>query len=155
MTSQETVEVQALYDGVRRLLDTEDEQGRVGNCTHGVYLFYDYDGEPIYVGQTKAANQGLRIRRHLHKVPAAPVAFAMSVLDPSQVSDIRPGEMWPFWCLVFAKKDEVTDKLGGAEYTVYQHGIAGFRVQNNPERSGDSTDRPDCASSVSAWRNSS
>ena len=31
----------------------------IGNSRWGVYAFYDYDGEPIYVGQT---NESLRVR---------------------------------------------------------------------------------------------
>lgn len=51
MTINETDDVAALYEGVKRILDRQDGQGRkVGDCKYGVYLFYDYDGEPIYVG---------------------------------------------------------------------------------------------------------
>lgn len=53
--SGEPLEVSQLYAGVRRLLDATTSDGRkVGDCRHGVYLFVDYDGEPIYVGQTRA-----------------------------------------------------------------------------------------------------
>lgn len=37
---------------------------RLGNFKFGVYAFYDYDGEPIYVGQTNE-KLSTRIRRHL------------------------------------------------------------------------------------------
>ena len=36
---------------------------RLGKCV-GVYAFYDFDGEPIYVGQT-TEDFGTRIGRHL------------------------------------------------------------------------------------------
>lgn len=53
-TSGEPLEVSQLYAGVRRLLDATTSDGRIaGDCQHGVYLFVDYDGEPIYVGQTR------------------------------------------------------------------------------------------------------
>jgi len=72
MTARETAEVSALYAGVRRILDTEDDQGRkVGDCRCGVYLFYDYDAEPIYVGQT---------RESLQSPCSEPVDNAVSVL---------------------------------------------------------------------------
>lgn len=47
-------DVEALYEGVVRILDTKwgDTDWKVGDCKSGVYLFYDYDEEPIYVGQT-------------------------------------------------------------------------------------------------------
>ena len=47
---KEPEEVTALYDGVKNALDTDYGDGRkVGSCKCGVYLFYDYDAEPIYV----------------------------------------------------------------------------------------------------------
>ncbi len=58
MTSDSPPEVDALYAGVTRLFDLTDSLGRkVGDCTRGVYLFIDYDDEPIYVGQTICRRQ--------------------------------------------------------------------------------------------------
>ncbi|MDE2747112.1 MAG: GIY-YIG nuclease family protein [Chloroflexota bacterium] len=114
MTINETDDVAALYDGVKRILDLEDEQGRkVGNCQRGVYLFYDYDGEPIYVGQTSERLR-TRIRRHLTNQRTD--AVAMRVLDPFEVAEI---EMWPFWGL----SDDVKETLNRAEFTVYERAI--------------------------------
>lgn len=62
---------------------------RLIDCTWGVYAFYDYDGEPIYVGQSKEKLSG-RIRRHLTNRRTD--AVAMSVLDPFEVYAI---EVWP------------------------------------------------------------
>lgn len=57
--------VDALYRGVAEVLNTTSDDGRkIGDCQCGVYAFYDYDGEPIYVGQTKERLRQ-RIRRHL------------------------------------------------------------------------------------------
>lgn len=61
----------------------------VGSFTWGVYAFFDYDGEPIYVGQTKE-KISTRIRRHLTNQRTD--AVAMSVLDPFEVLEI---EVWP------------------------------------------------------------
>lgn len=61
----------------------------VGGYTWGVYLFYDYDGEPIYVGQTREKLSG-RVGRHLTNQRTD--AVAMSVLDPFEVFEI---EVWP------------------------------------------------------------
>lgn len=84
--------MEALYRGVAAALTTMDKDGRkVGDCRHGVYAFYDYDGEPIYVGQTSEKLR-VRIRRHLTNWRTD--AVAMSVLDPFEVAEI---EMWPFW----------------------------------------------------------
>lgn len=58
---------------------------RVGNFQWGVYSFYDYDNEPIYVGQTKESLR-TRIRRHLTNQRTD--AVAMNVLDPFEVYKI-------------------------------------------------------------------
>src|SRR5690606_32708771 len=62
---------------------------KIGNFRWGVYAFYDYDGEPIYVGQTNELVR-TRIRRHLTNQRTD--AVAMSVLDPFEVLEI---EIWP------------------------------------------------------------
>ena len=78
--------VRALYAGVERIMDTLDENGgKAGGCKHGVYLFYDYDGEPIYAGQTKEQLR-TRIRRHLTNQRTD--AVATRVLDPFEVAVI-------------------------------------------------------------------
>lgn len=61
----------------------------VGNFKWGVYAFFDYDGEPIYVGQT---NERLRTRIRRHLTNQRTDAVAMSVLDPFEVFEI---EVWP------------------------------------------------------------
>ena len=114
MTYKETEDVIALYSGVKRILDLPCLDGRkVGDCQHGVYLFYDYDIEPIYVGQTRERLRN-RIRRHLTNQRTD--AVAMSVLDPFEVAEI---EMWPFWDL----KESVDEVLNRAEFTVYSRAI--------------------------------
>ena len=62
---------------------------RVGNYRWGVYAFFDYDGEPIYVGQT---NEMLRTRIRRHLTNQRTDAVAMSVLDPFEVFEV---EVWP------------------------------------------------------------
>ena len=62
---------------------------KVGNYRWGCYAFYDYDGEPIYVGQT---NEKLRTRIRRHLTNQRTDAVAMSVLDPFEVHEIQ---VWP------------------------------------------------------------
>ncbi len=62
---------------------------KVGNFKWGVYAFFDYDGEPIYIGQT---NELLRTRIRRHLTNQRTDAVAMSVLDPFEVFEI---EVWP------------------------------------------------------------
>ncbi|MXW75760.1 MAG: GIY-YIG nuclease family protein, partial [Acidimicrobiaceae bacterium] len=115
LSSNSSPEVDALYAGVTRLLNLPDSSGRkVGDCTRGVYLFIDYDGEPIYVGQTTEKLR-TRIRRHLTNQRTD--AVAMRVLDPFEVAEV---EMWPFWEL---EGKDVGDQLDRAEFTVYQNAL--------------------------------
>lgn len=123
MNTQESEEVSALYAGVEQVLNMHAMSRRgvrgrqVGDCQHGVYLFYDYDGEPIYVGQTQEKLR-TRIRRHLTNQRTD--AVAMRVLDPFEVAEI---EMWPFWDLYREPRRVVDDTLNRAEYTVYQNAL--------------------------------
>ena len=115
---KEPEDVTALYIGVKKALDTDYGDGRrVGDCKYGVYLFYDYDEEPIYVGRTIEKLRG-RIRRHLTNQRTD--AVAMSVLDPFEVAEI---EMWPFWELESAGNSEAKDTLDRAEYAVYRKAL--------------------------------
>jgi hypothetical protein len=69
--------------------DPSGEAPLVGHYRWGVYAFFDYDGEPIYVGQT---NERLRTRIRRHLTNQRTDAVAMSVLDPFEVFEI---EVWP------------------------------------------------------------
>ncbi|MFC3440127.1 GIY-YIG nuclease family protein [Sphingobium rhizovicinum] len=87
-------ETEDLRDNLARFLNSpfEDSTGTtrpVGNYRWGVYAFFDYDGEPIYVGQT---NEKLRTRIRRHLTNQRTDAVAMSVLDPFEVFEI---EVWP------------------------------------------------------------
>ena len=110
-------EVSEILQELEDALNAKDDQGRVvGNAKFGVYAFYDYDGEPIYVGRT-AEQLRVRIRRHLTNQRTD--AVAMHVLDPFEVADI---EMWPFWDLEEQSDREpaVKSLLGSAEFTIFQ-----------------------------------
>jgi hypothetical protein len=87
-------ETEDLRQNLARFLDTpfdltEAPATPVGNFRWGVYAFFDYDGEPIYVGQT---NERLRTRIRRHLTNQRTDAVAMSVLDPFEVFEI---EVWP------------------------------------------------------------
>lgn len=111
-------EVKAIRSLITEALNTEDSEGRrVGDAKHGVYLFYDYDKEPIYVGRTYEKLR-TRIRRHLTNQRTD--AAAMSVLDPFEVAEI---EMWPLWGLEEASRSEALPYLADLEYTVYQKAL--------------------------------
>lgn len=74
----------------QKILDPKSKrQVPLGNYKFGVYAFFDYDGEPIYVGQT---NERLRTRIRRHLTNQRTDAVAMKVLDPFEVYEI---EVWP------------------------------------------------------------
>ncbi len=85
------LETKALYEALAVYLNSEfGGTGRkIGNYKWGVYAFFDYDREPIYVGQTK---EGVRTRIRRHLTNQRTDAVAMSVLDPFEVFEI---EAWP------------------------------------------------------------
>lgn len=110
-------DVQAIRAQLDECLNATDSDGRfVGNAKFGIYTFYDYDGEPIYVGQTTERLR-TRIRRHLTNQRTD--AVAMNVLDPFEVCEV---EMWPFFDLEgkSASDPVAIKRLNEAEYTVYQ-----------------------------------
>jgi hypothetical protein len=101
---------------------------KIGSFTWGVYAFFDYDGEPIYVGQTKESVSG-RVGRHL--TGQRTDAVAKSVLDPLEVKEIQ---IWPLpqFKGVTAKKKPLEHKaaaqhLNALEYLVHQKLIAESR----------------------------
>ena len=109
-------EVDAINAGIKAFLSQRDAEGRVIGQAYGVYAFYDYDDEPIYVGQTM---EGLSSRIGRHMTNQRTDAVAMRVLDPFEVASI---EVWP---LHFGKlgKDErlaFQIRLNAAEFTVFQ-----------------------------------
>jgi len=101
----------------------------VGSFKWGVYAFFDYDGEPIYVGQTKE-KISTRIRRHLTNQRTD--AVAMSVLDPFEVYEI---EVWPLpqFEATSAKDPDAKAHLDALEDLIYQQAIEGsvFRAVLN------------------------
>ncbi len=91
-TAQLVAELERFLDQRGALLHAETSEPinqKIGNFRYGVYAFFDYDGEPIYVGQT---NEQLRVRIRRHLTNQRTDAVAMKVLDPFEVFEI---EIWP------------------------------------------------------------
>ena len=109
-------DVAAIRAEIRKFFRRKDGNSkRIGSYKHGVYAFYDYDGEPIYVGQTEEKLSG-RVSRHLTNQRTD--AVAMNVLDPFEVAYI---EVWPLDDVVQGLgKKEKKALLDRAEYTVFQ-----------------------------------
>lgn len=110
---------------LRRMLDVfldapfRDTGRKAGDWRWGVYCFYDYDGEPIYVGQT---NERLRTRIRRHLTNQRTDAVAMNVLDPFEVCEI---EVWPL--VDFERRDrrdrEAVATLNALERAVAQRAV--------------------------------
>ena len=110
-------DVAAIRQRIKAFLNAAAPNGeKIGNAKWGVYAFYDYDAEPIYVGQT---NEKVRSRIGRHLTNQRTDAVAMNVLDPFEVAEI---EVWPFWELQNrnSKDAEAKAVLNSAEYTVFQ-----------------------------------
>lgn len=107
-------EVQKIRAEISAFLRLESREGRrIGSARCGVYAFYDYDGEPIYVGQTI---EGLSTRIGRHLTGRRSDAVAKFVLDPFEVAEI---EVWPLFYAEEWSSDRKRDEVDLAEYTVY------------------------------------
>ncbi|ACM19074.1 GIY-YIG domain nuclease, putative [Geotalea daltonii FRC-32] len=112
---------EALTSFLDKVVDVSGETpAKLGNYIWGVYAFYDYDGEPIYVGQT---NEQLRTRIRRHLTNQRTDAVAMNVLDPFEVCYI---EVWPLpQFQEIGKNDKAAKKvakehLDALEYNIFQ-----------------------------------
>ena len=133
-------DVAAIRKEINAFFRSPDDKGRsVGTHKWGVYAFYDYDGEPIYVGQTF---EGLSSHIGRHLTNQRTDAVAMNVLDPFEVAEIR---VWPF---DLSSKDENAQReyLDRAEYTVFQKVIResklGAVLNEKPPRETDPVELP-------------
>jgi hypothetical protein len=107
-------DVAAIRKEISAFFDTNDDAGRkIGNYQYGVYSFYDYDGEPIYIGQTY---ETLRQRISRHLTNQRTDAVAMNVLDPFEVAEIA---IWPLDLQGIDKIDR-RHYLDRAEFTLFQ-----------------------------------
>jgi hypothetical protein len=98
---------------------------KVGDFKWGVYAFFDYDLEPIYVGQT---NEKLRTRIRRHLTNQRTDAVAMSVLDPFEVFEI---EVWPLPDLqnVDGKNAEARLQLNALERVITAKAVVESKFQ--------------------------
>lgn len=83
-------DVKEFADAVSRVVQSVLPSGvRLSAVQWGVYAFYDYEDEPIYVGQSRERLTG-RVRRHLTNQRTD--AVGMRVLDPYEVKSLS---LWP------------------------------------------------------------
>ena len=123
-------ETEDLRENLVRFLDSPftppgAQTQRVGDFKWGVYAFFDYDGEPIYVGQT---NERLRTRIRRHLTNQRTDAVAMSVLDPFEVFEI---EVWPIPHLqqTPGKDADARARLDALERLITQQAVDGSQFK--------------------------
>ncbi len=125
-------DVAAIRRKIKEILSSQLPNGRtLGNTQWGVYAFYDFDDEPIYVGQTREGISG-RISRHLTGQRSD--AVAKNVLDPFEVAVMR---IWPLDLRHLAREEvgktgkilyketaPLVAHLNNVEFTVYEMLVA-------------------------------
>lgn len=114
--SMPTEFVQGFRELLSKALDVvEPNSGiKLGKCI-GVYAFYDYDGEPIYVGQT-TEDFATRIGRHLRGQRSDTLAYR--ILDPFEVAEM---ELYPVEHL--RKEPQKKAQVDAIEYSAYFQAI--------------------------------
>jgi len=120
-----TFDTESLRTELAAFLDTEwtDDSElparKIGDYKFGVYAFFDYDGEPIYVGQT---NEKVRTRIRRHLTNQRTDAVAMNVLDPFEVREI---EVWPLpgFQSLPTKDAGAKEHLDALEAKIYEQAI--------------------------------
>jgi hypothetical protein len=123
LPAAEVQEFRTLLNEALEARDDHTPARKWSDAPWGVYAFYDYDGEPIYVGQTKESLR-IRIRRHLTNQRTD--AVAMRILDIFEVAEV---EMWPLWHLVGMPAPEAQAALNSAEYSAYLEAISRSRFK--------------------------
>lgn len=114
-------EVAKIRKAIRAFFNTVDsDTGRkIGSATCGVYVFYDYEDEPIYVGQSV---ESLRVRVGRHLTGRRSDAVGKYVLDPFEVLSI---EVWPMFDIESKSKTEKKAAVDAAEYQVFKRALRG------------------------------
>lgn len=110
-------EVRKIREKIREFFDqTAPSVDRIGSSTCAVYASFDYDGEPIYVGQTIEVLRG-RVGRHL--TGRRSDAVGKFVLDPFEVLEL---EVWPTFDAL--SKPERRTLANQMEYAVFRKCLA-------------------------------
>jgi hypothetical protein len=112
-------EVSLVRTAIREFFDRTDDAGRrIGSAPCGVYAFFDYDGEPIYVGQTV---EGLSTRVGRHLTGRRSDAVGKFVLDPFEVLEI---EVWPLPGAAELPRAERKTLVDQVEFAVFTRALA-------------------------------
>lgn len=112
-------DVQLIRAAINQAMQSPDPQRpgqTIGTAETAIYAFYDFDGEPIYVGQTAERVQ-IRVGRHLTGMRSD--AVAKFVLDPFEVYLIAVWSL-PEIARNFASASARRQALNPFEWTVHK-----------------------------------
>ncbi|MEU4764549.1 GIY-YIG nuclease family protein [Actinosynnema sp. NPDC023794] len=133
----------AMVDEAMRARDPQERQW--ADARWGCYAFYDFDGEPIYVGQT---NERLRTRVRRHLTNQRTDAVAMRIFDVMEVAEV---ELWPLWELEHAGVSDLAarERIDRVEYTIYRNALEqspiGLLLNEKIPRQSEPVDLPPSA----------
>lgn len=119
------IEVVTIRKAIRTFFQQVDKASgqRIGSAKCGIYVFFDYENEPIYVGRTIESLSG-RVSRHLTGRRSDPVA--KFVLDPFEVLTI---EVWPMFDIEALSVPEKKSVVSAAEYQVFKKIVRASRFK--------------------------
>lgn len=110
-------DVRAFRSAIQNAYKQTDSSGRTpSKSKFGVYVFYDFEDEPIYVGQTV---EGLSTRVNRHVTNQRTDAVGMRVLDPYEIKSL---ELWPVY--EPPAESSIGEYIDRLELTVYRRAIS-------------------------------
>lgn len=110
-------QIKALTEFLRQPYVIDGTSIPLGNVQWGVYAFFDYDNEPIYVGQTRESLSS-RIGRHL--TGRRSDAVAKNILDPFEVCTVRVYPMPALQGRSTKTNTEAKEIIDALEHAVFQ-----------------------------------
>ena len=125
-----TEQIKALLAFLRQPYVIDGTSLPLGNVQWGVYAFFDYDNEPIYVGQTRES-LGTRLGRHL--TGRRSDAVAKNILDPFEVCTVRVYPMPDLQGCNAKTHTDAKEIINALEHAVFQDllGQSRFRAVLN------------------------
>ncbi|MFD6665534.1 GIY-YIG nuclease family protein [Micromonospora chalcea] len=109
-------DAQLIREAISALMRKPDPQRpgqAIGGSKAGIYAFYDYDREPIYVGQT---TEGFAIRLGRHLISGRSDAVTKSILDPFEIREVALWSLPHIGDLPVRQRKAALDPY---EYTVF------------------------------------
>ncbi|MFB9235029.1 GIY-YIG nuclease family protein [Plantactinospora siamensis] len=110
-------DAQLIREAISALMRSPDPQRpgqAIGQSKAGIYAFFDYDKEPVYVGQTA---EGFAIRLGRHLMSGRSDAVARYILDPFEIREVALWSLPHIGDMPFRERRAALDPY---EYTVFE-----------------------------------